>query len=222
MLAGMALIALGLILLMTVAVAAPNGTRIDDWSGRKPGALQLGDVWKTYPFTEKPAFKEPPAIVEDEGRRVLRLATQSEAMRVGRSMKVDLKQTPWLTWEWKPLVLPEGGDVRNKKRNDQVGRIMIMFEGMKAVAYIWDTTAPAATEAQPDEFELFQRAFVVVRSGSSGVGSWHRERRNVEADFRRAFGSAPKSVNFVGFESHSNDTRTRTAVLFGAASWEPR
>lgn len=218
----MVLIALGVILITTVVVAAPNASRIDDWSERTPGPLPLGKVWKTYPFHEKPVFKEPPAIVEQDKRRALRLATASEAMRIGRRIKVDLKQSPWLAWEWKPLVLPEGGDVRDKKRNDQVARIMIIFEGMKAVTYVWDTTAPVGTEAQPDAFELFQRAFVVVRSGSSGVGTWHRERRNVDADYRRAFGAAPRLVNFVGFESHSNDTRTRTAVLFGSASWEPR
>ena len=218
----MAWVALGLLLLTTVAIAAPGSLRIDDCSARKPGPLELGEVWKTYPFQEKPVFKEPPAIVEHEGRRVLRLATQSEAMRVGRSMKIDVKQTPWLAWEWKPLVLPEGGDVRNKKLNDQVARIMVIFEGMKAVTYVWDSTAPVGTTAQPDGFELFQRAFVVVRSGANGLGGWHRERRNVDADYRRAFGSAPKAVSFVGFESHSNDTRTRTAALFGSASWEPQ
>ena len=211
---------LALVLLLATG-ASSAGLRIDDWDTRAPGPLELGKVWKTYPFQERPVFKHPPAIVNDE-RRVLRLATESEAMRVGRSMKVDLQRTPWLVWRWKPLVLPEGGDVRDRKRNDQVARVMIIFEGMKAVTYVWDTTAPVGTTAQPDEFEIFQRAFFVVRSGREGLGKWHRQRRNVAADFRSAFDEEPRSVNFVGFETHSNDTRTRTAVVFGAASWEPR
>lgn len=217
----MATIVLGLLVMAAVAAAAPTALRVDDWQARAPGPLPLGEVWKTYPFHERFVFKHPPAIVDD-GRRALRLATESEAMRVGRAMKVDTKATPWLSWEWKPLALPAGGDVRDRKRNDQVARIMVIFEGMKAVSYIWDTTAPAGTEAQPDEFQLFQRAFFVVRSGPAGLGQWHRERRNVDADYRRAFDDPPRAVNFVGFETHSNDTRTRTEVLFGAATWEPK
>jgi hypothetical protein len=143
-------------------------------------------------------------------------------MRIGRNVRIDLKHTPWLEWDWKALVLPGHGDVRERKRNDQAARVMLMFEGMKGILYVWDTTAPPGTEVRPDELEIFDRALVVVRSGPGEVGRWTRERRNVAADYRRIFGEAPRAIKWVGFESHSNDTRTRSAALFGAASFEPR
>ena len=131
---------------------------------------------------ERTPFKRPPVIMPDEGRPVLQLTTAGEAMRIGRNLKVDAKKTPWLVWEWKALVLPDGGDVRDLKRNDQAGRVMVVFEGMKGIQYVWDTTAPVGTEARPDEFELFQRVLVVVRSGPRDLRRWVRERRNVSED----------------------------------------
>lgn len=219
-----ALTRLGLVLVAAALLtgAAAKGTvRVDNWDTLPPGPLDLS-AWKPYPFTEAAKFKQPPAIVVDEGRRALRLATDAEAMRVGRTVKVDLKQTPWLAWDWKPLVLPERGDVRESKRNDQAARVMLMFEGMKGILYVWDTTAPVGTESRPEELEIFERALIVVRSGPDGLGRWRHERRNVAADYRRVFGEPPRAIKWVGFESHSNDTRSRSAALFGVTTFEPR
>lgn len=200
----------------------PGAVRVDDWDSRQAGPIDLGGPWRIYPFTARSSFKHPPAIVLDDGRPALRLSTEQEAMRVGRALKLDLRRTPWLVWEWKPLVLPERADARDRRRNDQTARIMIVFEGMKAVAYLWDTSAPVGAEVMPDELEMFQRALIVVRSGADGVGRWDRQRRNVPEDYRRAFGEEPRSMTWIGLESHSDDTRTRSAALFGAVRLEPR
>jgi hypothetical protein len=205
--------------LLALAAASAERVRVDDWDTHPLGPLGPDASWQRYPEESAP-FKEPPAIVQDGGRPVLRLATQGEAMRVGRGMTIDVRRTPWLAWEWKPLVLPTGGDVRDPKRNDQVGRVSVIFEGMKAVLYVWDTTAPVGARMEPDPLDLFQRVLIVVRSGPDRLGRWSTERRNVLEDYRRAFGEAPRGVRLIGLESHSNDTRTRTAVLFGRVSFE--
>jgi hypothetical protein len=203
--------------------AGPVATvRVDDWDTRPVGPLDLSVTWQRYP-EEGAAFKQPPAIVQDDGRRVLQLTTADEAMRIGRTLKVDLDKTPWLVWEWKTLVLPAGGDVRDPERNDQAGRVMLVFEGMRGIQYVWDTTAPVGTDVKPEELmELFRRVLVVVRSGPGQVGRWSRERRNVYDDYRRLFGSSPRALKLVGVESHSNDTHSRTAVRFGALHFEAR
>ena len=196
--------------------------RADNWDSYSPGPLDLSGTWRVYPFYERGAFKNPPAIVADEGRPVLRLVTEGEAMRIGRSLSLDVRQTPWLVWEWKALVLPDGGDVRQRQRNDQAARVMLVFEGMKAVAYMWDSQAPVGTEVLPDELEMFQRALIVVRSGPTGLGQWSRQERDVYRDYRKAFGEEPRALKWLGLESHSNDTKTHTAALFGSVFFESR
>jgi hypothetical protein len=209
------------VVLLALGAGPVSTVRVDNWDAYPVGRLDLSAAWRRYP-TEPTPFKHPPAIVQDDGRHVLQLTTEREPMRIGRTLKIDLKDTPWLVWEWKPLVLPKGGDVRNLKRNDQAGRVMVVFEGMKGLLYIWDTTAPVGTETQPDELELFQRVLIVVRSGPGGLGQWFRERRNVAEDYRRLFDEQPPPIKLVGVESHSNDTRTRTSVRFRDLRFEPR
>jgi hypothetical protein len=208
-------ILLAVVGVLTLGAGPTKPVRVDNWEAYPVGALDLAAEWRRYP-PERATFKQPPAIVQDDGRRVVHLATENEAMRIGRSgIKINLKRTPWLHWEWKALVLPSRGDVRDPKRNDQAGRVMVVFEGMKGIQYVWDTTAPVGTEARPDEFELFQRVLLVVRSGPHDVGRWSRERRNVYEDYRRLFDEPPPPVKLVGVETHSNDTNTRTAIRFG-------
>lgn len=202
--------------------AGPASTvRVDDWEAHSTGLLDLSALWSRYPSQSTP-FTHPPAIVRDDGRAVLQLVTNGEAMRIGRPLKIDVSRTPWLTWEWKPLVLPEGGDVRDPKRNDQAGRVMLMFEGMKALLYVWDTTAPVGTETGPDPLDLFQRALIVVRSGPAGIGQWHHERRDVARDYHRLYQEAPPAIKWIGLETHSNDTNTRTSIVFGRVAFDAR
>jgi hypothetical protein len=194
---------------------------VDTWDAQAPGPLDLAGLWGRYPAGRTP-FKHPPVIVPDDGRPVLELATASEAMRIGRPVKLDLTETPWLVWDWKPLALPEGGDVRNPKRNDQTGRVAVMFAGFKGLLYVWDTTAPVGTEVASDPLEMFQRVLIVVRTGRAGLGQWHRERRDVRADYRRLFEEDPPAVKLIGLEAHSNDTQSHTAMRFGALRFEAR
>src|SRR5262245_37424856 len=93
----------------SLGAAPPDPVRVDDWSSRQPGPLELGKTWQFYPF-ETSTVKQPPSIVVDDGRPALSLATEREPVRVGRTIAVDVREKPWLVWEWKPLVLPDGGD----------------------------------------------------------------------------------------------------------------
>jgi hypothetical protein len=203
------------------AGGGPGGVRLDNWDSYPEGRLDLTGTWRSYPTAEQP-FKQPPAIVRDGERRALLLKTDDEPLRIGRSVKIDPRETPWLTWEWKVMVLPAGGDVRDRRRNDQAGRVMVMFDGMRGLLYVWDTTAPVGVESRSDGFEIFKRALIVVRSGAQDLGQWDRQRRNVHADYRRIFDAEPRTIKWIGLESHSNDTHTRTEVLFGAVRFDAR
>jgi hypothetical protein len=207
-------------LAMLGAGGAPGGVRLDNWESYPAGRLDLAGTWRPYPSEQK--FKHAPTIVRETDRSALQLKTDDEPMRIGRVVKVEPRETPWLTWEWKVVALPAGGDLRDPRRNDQAGRVMVMFDGMKGLLYVWDTTAPIGAETRSDGFELFRRALIVVRSGPQNLGQWERQRRNVYADYKRIFEAEPRTIKWLGLESHSNDTHTRTEVLFGAVRFDSR
>jgi hypothetical protein len=212
------LLALGLLLM---GATAPSGSiRIDTWDTSAIGPLSLSLEWQPYPRSASAPLKSPLAIVVDGGRRALRMKTDHESVKIWREVRVGVNQTPRLVWEWKALALPDGGDVRTPTRNDQAARIMVLFEGWKAILYVWDTMAPVGTEVRPEEFALVDRALVVVRSGPAELGQWRAERRDVRADYLRLFGAQPKSVKGIGLEGHSDDTESQSEVLFGMIRFE--
>ena len=211
---------LGASLVVGANPAAP--TRVDDWDEDGAGPLVMTRHWSFYPSSAKRMFKTPPAVVLDGGRKVLQLKTDHESVGVWRAVEVDVSATRRLVWQWKPLVLPEGGDVRRASKNDQVGRVMLLFDGWKAIVYIWDTTAPVGTEVRPDDLGPVDRVLVVIRSGRSGLGEWHRETRDVYQDYLRIFEEEPRRLKWVGLESHSDDVEGESAVLFGEIQFDKR
>ena len=216
-----AVLALLVLAVVVSAAGSAPGVRVDNWESYPAGRLDLKGTWRPYPTADQ-KFKHAPTIVRDGDRAALLLKTDDEPMRIGRTVKIEPRETPWLTWEWKVVALPAGGDVRDSRRNDQAGRVMVVFDGMKGLLYVWDTTAPVGAESRSNGFELFKRALIVVRSGPQNLGQWDRQRRNVAADYRRIFDGEPRTIKLIGLESHSNDTHTRTEVLFGTVRFDAR
>ena len=207
-------------LVLGAGPAAP--IRVDDWDEYGEGPLAMTRHWSFYPSAARRTFKTPPAVVVDGGRKVLQLKTDHESVGMWRALAVDVRATPRLVWHWKPLILPEGGDVRRASKNDQAGRVMLLFGGWKAIVYVWDTTAPVGTEVRPDDLGPVDRVLVVIRSGRPGLGAWHRETRDVYRDYMRIFGEKPRQLKWVGLESHSDDVEGESAVLFGEVQFEKR
>ena len=59
---------------------------------------------------------------------------------------------------------------------------------------------------------------IVVESGTSRVGEWVSERRNVAADFRAAFGEAAPPITAVILAADTDNTGERTVSYFGDIS----
>ena len=201
-----------LVLVLPVAVGAQ---RIDTW-GKSSGPLDLSGDWRRYPGSSTGNLRTPPIVVVDEGRPALRIETDHESVAILRDVQIDVAAARYLVWEWKVRRLPAGGDVRIPTRNDQAARVMVLFEGMKAITYVWDTVAPVGTVVRPETFGLMNQALVVIRSGASGAGQWQRERRDTHRDYRQLFGERPRRVKALGLESHSDDVGSQSAVEFGA------
>ena len=148
-----------------------GSAHLDTWGTSEIGPLSLSGEWQLYPRSGSTPFKYPPAITIRNDRRALRMKTDHESMKIWREVRVDVSETSQLVWEWKALALPEGGDVRTSKRNDQAARNMVLFEGLKAILYVRDTVAPISTEGRPDEVVPLDRALVVARPTRPSLGS---------------------------------------------------
>jgi hypothetical protein len=155
-------------------------------------------------------------------------ASKSMAL-LGRPVTVDLKKTPVLCWQWRidaPLV---NADMRTKAGDDYAARVYLTFSvppdqlgfGTRtklslarsiygnqvpdaAVNYVWDNKNPVNT-LQPNAYTDRAR-MIVVRSGAGKAGGWVQERRNLLADFQRAFPGLEGTLTGLALASDTDNT----------------
>ncbi len=106
-----------------VAAGAPGASTIlvvEDWRQHQLGAAGVPSGWMELPLLQRAVVKLGALdIVEDDGRRALRIKTgRDEHTIIRKKIRVDLAATPVLEWQWKVIVLPTGVDLRQRSRSD--------------------------------------------------------------------------------------------------------
>jgi hypothetical protein len=162
-----------------------------------------------------------PADVElsrADGKLALRLRSERSSFLLHRDVMVDLAQLPVLTWSWKVVRLPTGGDARTPRRDDQAAQLYVIFPrwpspltSSDVIGYIWDTSAPLDSRLTSTRAENVK--LVVVESGAQHVGAWRQYERNVLEDYVALFGRKPPRVGKVALMIDSNDTRSDAETL---------
>ena len=211
------LLLLALLLLLTPAWAADQVV-IEDWKKPALGARGIPADWKGQSWGS-PAYDM--TIEENDGHRVFHLRSKDEGSTINKDVKgkVDLKQTPILEWTWKAVVLPQGGDSRKKELDDQAAQIYVAWprfpEAVRSriIGYVWDTTAPVGTIVKSEKTGTV--TYVVVRSGTTDLGKWITERRNVREDFKKIYGEEPENPGAISIAIDSNDTKSSAESFMG-------
>jgi hypothetical protein len=163
-------------------------------------------------------------LVRVDGRIAMRLKSDRASFAVHRDVVVDLAEYPVLTWSWKVVRLPAGGDVRQTARDDQAAQVYIIFPRWPAplkqsevIGYVWDSTAPAGTRLTSTRAGNVR--LVVVESGARALGSWRRYERDVAQDYTALFGKTPPRVGKVAIMIDSNDTRSDAEAFWTPLSF---
>jgi hypothetical protein len=123
-------------------------TAVENWRSQPTGARGIPSGWEAYKTPGgRPAYDF--VVVEVDGRRALRLASNGDRSTIARAVQVDLAATPVLEWSWKAVRLPAGADVRRSAISDAAAQVLVVWPRppellrSRIIAYTWDTTAPA-------------------------------------------------------------------------------
>jgi len=84
--------------------------------------------------------------------------------------------------------------------------------------YIWSDHVPVNTVIA--SAHTSQVKMIAVASGANGLGSWQSVRRDLAADYRRAFGTAPGRLLGVGVMTDTDNTGTKAAGLYAGIRLE--
>lgn len=144
-----------------------------------------------------------------------------------------------LRFSWWVPRLNDAADLRDSDIDDAVARVVLSFDGDRAgrfsvrdhmlselaqlvtgeplpyatLVYVWDNRYPVGTViANPHTTRIRQ---LVVQSGPSQLDRWVDVERDVQADFRHAFGEAPGPLLSVGLLSDANNTGATVEAWYG-------
>lgn len=184
-------------------------------------------------------------VIDDAGTMVLRARSDNAAASLRHSLYADPKLTPILRWRWRTERLIGQADLTQKKGDDFPARLYVFFDrrteqmSLKertlfklgqarfgnelpaaALCYVWDNRQPVDT-LQDNAYTGFVK-MVVVSSGSADLGRWVAFRRDVAADYRRAFGTEAPAIIGVAVSADTDNTGEIANTWFGDIRFESR
>lgn len=184
----------------------PARATLTAFSGNTPGST-MPAPWQHQPLRGVPPNRY--ALVADQATTVLRIEVDGSASSLVHAVPANLRDARTLRWRWRTDALPVAARLGERDGDDFAARLYVMFDyplerlGLAdrialrlaralhgpsvpaaAICYVWNATpAPAEVIASPFTGRV---RMMVARSGPPG--RWHEERRDLDRDFKLAFG----------------------------------
>jgi hypothetical protein len=204
----------------------PEVAAIAPFSSAAPGAA-LPTGWRAVTLPRiAPADL---ALVADGGSTVLRVTSAAAAGSAAFAFTQGLAPATLLRWRWKVDRTVDGADLARREGDDFAARVYVFFDlpldeltfgervalrlarflhgddvPAAGICYVWDNRHPAGTVA-PNPYASRIRTFV-LRNAADPAGRWTAEQRDIEADFRAAFGPRTRATPRVSGIAAGNDT----------------
>jgi hypothetical protein len=164
---------------------------LEDFETDTVGALPANWTWRSGD-NEK---NKPYAVREEAGNRYLAATDEGESVILGKSVKWNLQEFPYVSFRWRVHRIPEGADERFDKKVDSAAGIYFVYRkktfGLvpESVKYVWSSTLPVGSAVRRNG--IGKPWMVVVESGAGGVGVWHTYVFDLRDAYRRTFGGDP-------------------------------
>jgi len=173
-------------------------------------------------------------VVEDAGATVLKGSAQGSASGLIHYVDLDPRERPLLSWRWKVMALAPSeaspddsparivvsfaGDVRKLPFGDRLFFDQFrFFTGQQlpyaALMYVWGSRTPRdgiVANGYTSRIKI-----IAVENGKDKLGKWLEETRNVEEDYRHAFGEEPGKVVSVGIMTETDASDRVLEAYYG-------
>lgn len=162
---------------------------------------------------------------DDPRTRVLRLRTNRASFVLYQDLRnnpVPSERYPKLSWQWKAIKLPRGGNANYDATNDQALQVYLAFrrsDGYDVLGYVWDNPA------RPGDKDVIHRSYSSILFGRVELHTlvlrrglpddWVREERNVVEDHQQFFKASRPRVVAIGIWCDSDHTGSVSEGLIG-------
>ncbi len=174
------------------------------------------DGWEEKVFKGKTHYQ----LVSENLKKVLRADSQAGASGLVREIKIDLNKTPILNWSWRVDNQLKNLNERLKSGDDYAARIYIVVSGgfafwkTRSLNYVWASKIPVGSH-WPNAFAKDNVIMIAQQSGPAGVGQWHHQQRNIQADLKRYFGEEIDSIDAVAIMTDTDNSGQKATAWYG-------
>lgn len=150
-------------------------------------------------------------------------ATPDGASGLYTRVDIDPLSCPTVTWRWRSDRLQPSADLRKTETEDFSGVLFFVFGDpsllnphVPTLAYAW-TATPVPVGSLIRNPRHPQSLVTIKLEGTSTVGTWREEIRNLRADYRAAFGHDPQTrLHYVALFSDDDQTHEAAVTYYGA------
>lgn len=208
--------------------------------GSAEGSLQAG--WQPVLLPGKAPTRY--AVSHKDGRQAVSARAESSASMWRRRVSVMPEQLGEAHFSWWVENLPVGAHVGDLDQEDAAARVIFAFEGefeklsarnramfdlaraltgeyppYATLMYVWDTRAAVNSVVVNPRTDRVRK--IVLDSGPDQLRRWRDHRRDIAADFRKAFGEEPGRLIGIAVMTDGDNTRSRTQAWYGAIELRP-
>jgi hypothetical protein len=158
------------------------------------------------------------AIEREKEDYFLHILCVNDNIAMGKKISLDIRKYPYLSWRWKASKLPEGGDIRKRETDEQVGQVYVVFPkfpspvNTRSVGYIWDNQAPVGLAGTSTAYSKMK--YVVLQSGVVQLNQWIWETRNVYEDYQKLFQEEPPLLGGVLLYVNTQHSKSSAEIFY--------
>lgn len=181
-------------------------------------------------------------LAQIDGRMVVRAEADASYANVLHPIGADVGATPVLNFSWRVDRFPAGSDLRTRSGDDLAAKVCVLldvpldrltfFDRLRiefgrrlfdsrlpsaTICYVWDRELRSGTWI-PNAYTNRVRMLVLRTAAAGEQARWFEERRDLRADFVRAFpgeGETLPKLVAVGFATDTDNTRSSALAFYG-------
>lgn len=226
----------------TVSEAERTQLRLNDATRRLLQTPERVSDWTPLALPGKRAAVFEP--MESHAVPALRVQADDSVSILRQRFAAPLAGGQHLSFQWKADGLPRDADLAVADRSDSPVGVLLAFDGDRSrwtprdhrfseltrlltgeelpyatLAYVWSPAAPVGTVVVNPRSGRIRK--LVLDSGVTELGRWRRHERDLQADFRLAFGEDPGPLRAVALMTDTDNTRSRLTAWYGPLHLRP-
>jgi len=176
--------------------------------------------WKLVTY-----FAVPPTQYSRAGKGIIKAESLGGRSSLFKDVEEKKKDYAILTWGWKVSNVVRSAIETRKDRFDAAARVMVVFGKERSyrifgggepvglrIEYLWAAHLPKGhTFDHPGEKDC---KIFVLESGDGKAGQWVYENRNIQKDFKTAFGTEFLGILAIGIQTDTDQSNEMVTAYY--------